>query len=237
MKILYYLYQPYKWLVFIPFFGVMTIILSTLSIITTILISQKTGRIWAVIWGKIMCFAAPVKVFVKGKENIAKKKSYLIIANHQTLWDILLIYGFLNIDFRFLMKKELRKAPFLGYCCEKAGHIYVDRKSPKAALQSLNEAKQKISNGTSVLIFPEGSRSKEKEMKQFKKGAFKLATEMELDILPVTVVDSYKILRKGFLNLVPGKTGLIIHQPVIIKNYNDDMEKLMNDAREILNNY
>jgi len=232
----YWLYQPYKWLIFMPLFGVATIICAILAATISIIISPKAGSIWGVIWGRFICFITPVRVFVKGKENIDKKKSYIIIANHQTLFDILLLYAFLGIDFKFIMKMELRKVPFLGYACYKVGHIYINRKSPKAALQSLNEAKQKLINGVSVLVFPEGTRSKQKEMLQFKKGAFKLATDLNLDILPVTVVDSYKILRKGVVNLLPGKVGIVVHPHIVVADFENDMEGLMGEARVILNN-
>lgn len=217
-----------------PLFCVSTIICASLAALFSIIISPKVGTVWGVIWGRVVNFIAPVSVFVKGKENISSKKSYIIIANHQTLWDILILYGFLGIDFKFLMKKELRKVPFLGYACHKVGHIYINRKSPKAALQSLNEAKQKLTNGVSVLVFPEGTRSKQKEMQQLKKGAFKLAIDLNLDILPVTVVDSYKVLRKGIINVLPGKAGLIIHPAIAVADYENDMERLMNESRIIL---
>jgi len=230
----YWLYQPYKWLIFIPLFGVATIICALLAATISIIISPKAGSIWGVVWGRVACLITPVKVFVKGKENIDKKKSYIIISNHQSLFDILLVYAFMGIDFKFLMKKELRKVPFLGYACYKVGHIYIDRKSPKAALQSLNEAKQKLTDGVSVMVFPEGTRSKQKEMQQFKKGAFKLATDLNLDILPVTIVDSYKILRTGFLNILPGKAGIVVHPHIVVADFENDMEGLMGEARRIL---
>jgi len=227
-------YQPYKWLIVIPLFGIFTIVFSFFSIISSILISSKAGNFWAFLWGRIVCYIVPIRVFKKGTENIDKKKSYVIIANHQTAIDILMLSGFLGIDFRWIMKKELYKVPFLGFACKKAGYIFIDRKSAKASLESLNEAKQKLVNGTSVMIFPEGTRSGKKEMLQFKRGAFKMAVDLELDILPVTVMNSYKILRKGVINLMPGRAGFVIHSPLAIARYGNDMERLMKDARIIL---
>jgi len=230
----YWIYQPYKWLFFLPFFVVLTIFCATFAAFFSIVISPKVGSFGGVMWGRIACLIAPVMAFVKGKENINKKKSYVIISNHQTLWDILLLYAFLGVDFKFIMKQELRKVPFLGYACYKVGHIYINRKSPKASLRSLNEAKQKLTNGVSVLVFPEGTRSKQKEIQQFKRGAFKVAMDLELDILPVTIVDSYKILRRGVVNVVPGRAGLVIHKPIAIEEFNNDMEKLMDESKKIL---
>ena len=223
----FWLYQPYKWLVFLPLFVVFSITCATLASLFSILISSRAGSFWGKSWGRIVCRITPVRIFVKGKKNVTKGKSYVIVANHQTIWDIFLLYGFLPIDFRWIMKKELRKVPFIGYACEKVGHIFIDRSSPKVALKSLNEAKRKLVNGTSVLVFPEGTRSGQPEMQPFKRGAFKLATDLELDILPVTVVNSYKILPAGIFSFLPAKAGLIIHPVINVSEYNGDMDELM----------
>jgi 1-acyl-sn-glycerol-3-phosphate acyltransferase len=176
----------------------------------------------------------PVQVFVSGKGNIASKKSYVIVANHQTGWDIFLLYGYLPIDFRWIMKKELRKLPFIGFASEKVGHIFIDRSSPREAMTSLEEAKRKLVNGNSVLIFPEGTRSNSQQMLPFKKGAFKLANELGLDILPVTIVNSCRIKRKGFLNMLPGKAGLVIHPMIRKEVFADDINGLIAHTREVI---
>jgi 1-acyl-sn-glycerol-3-phosphate acyltransferase len=133
------------------------------------------------------------------------------------------------------MKKELRKIPFIGYASEKVGHIFIDRSSPRTAVQSLEEAKRKLDNGISVVIFPEGTRSGQKEMRPFKKGAFRLAFELGFDILPITIIDSYKINRSGFFNLMPGRAGLIIHPPVNTHLFTDKLEDLVSYTREVIN--
>ena len=230
----YWLYQPYKWLLLMPLFIFFTLLFSTTSLISSLLISQKAGAFSACMWGRVICFITPLKIFIRGKENICKKHSYVIISNHQSAYDIFLLSGFLPINFRWIMKKELLKVPLLGFACKKAGFIFIDRKSPKAALKSIIEVKKKLVNGASVAVFPEGTRSQQKEMLPFKKGAFKFAFDLELDILPVTIVNSYKIMRKGFFNVVPGKTGLIVHKSIPIKDYNNDMDKLMTETRELL---
>ena len=101
-------------------------------------------------------------------------------------------------------------------------------------MQSLSEAKKKLVNGNSVLIFPEGTRSRNKEMRPFKKGAFKLAFELGLDILPVTIKESYNIKREGFMNIVPGRAGLVIHPMIDTASYNGDIDGLMAKTRDVL---
>jgi len=231
---LFWLYQPYKFLVFLPLMLVSSIVCATLAASFSLLVSPRAGSFFGSLWGRITCWITPVFVFIKGKENIKPQKSYVIVANHQTGWDIFLLYGFLPIDFKWVMKKELRKVPWIGYASEKVGHIFIDRSSPRAAKQSLEEAKQKLVNGNSVLMFPEGTRTGSKEMRTFKKGAFKLAIELGLDVLPVSIVNSYKIKRQGFLNIMPGKAGLIIHPMISTSDFGDDMEAFMAHTRKVL---
>jgi len=172
---------------------------------------------------------------VVGRENIDKEKSYVIIANHQSNYDIFALYGWLRVDFKWVMKQELRKVPFLGICCEKLGHIYIDRSNTKAALESIAAARKKIVNGTSVLFFPEGTRSKNRKLGRFKKGAFKMAVDVGLPILPVTITGTADILPPKTTNLVPGKVKMIIHKPISVSGYDDDnIQDLMKKAREII---
>lgn len=230
----YWLYQPYKWLVFLPLMLVASIVFALLSALLALVVSPRAGNYTGHCWARLACWLTPVLAFVKGKENIENRKSYIIVSNHQTGWDIFLLYGYLPIDFRWIMKKELRKVPFIGYASEKVGHVFIDRSSPRAAVKSLEEAKNKLVNGSSVVIFPEGTRSRGKQMRPFKKGAFKLAFELGLDILPVTIVNSYKIKRKGFFNIVPACAGLIIHPAIKTSAYQNNLESLMDDVRVVL---
>ena len=133
-------------------------------------------------------------VSVMGRNNITKNTSYVIVVNHQSYYDILLMYGWLNIDFKWVMKKELQKVPILGMACKKIGHLFIERTNSKEALVTLNEIKKKLVNGTSVVVFPEGTRSKDGNLKVFKRGAFKLAFDLKLPILPVTLVGTGNIL-------------------------------------------
>ncbi len=231
---LYWLYQPYKWLIFIPLMLVNSIFFATLAALFSLVVSPASGSFMGKCWARVTCWITPIRVFVTGNENIKKNKSYIIVSNHQTGFDIFLLYGYFPIDFRWIMKKELRKLPFIGFASEKVGHIFIDRSSPRAAMQSLSEAKKKLVNGNSVLIFPEGTRSRNKEMRPFKKGAFKLAFELGLDILPVTIKESYNIKREGFMNIVPGRAGLVIHPMIDTASYNGDIDGLMAKTRDVL---
>lgn len=235
-KLLTILYQPYKWIFLFPFMGINTLIFGILAIVFSLVFGQKVGSyVGGVLWSRLNGMLTPMFVHKEGVENIDKKQSYVIVANHQSAYDIFLAYGWIGIDFKWVMKKELRKIPGLGFGSEAVGHIFIDRSSSKAALESIKKAKERIVNGTSVLFFPEGTRSKDGEIGRFKKGAFHFAFELNLPILPVTIIGTNKILPSGTFNLLPGKARLIIHEPIDISEYSmDSISQLMEKTREVI---
>ncbi len=233
-KIYYLLYQPYKWLFFIPFLILNTLLFATIAVLIAF-VSPKKSSFIGVLWARVNSFFTPMFVEVLGKENIKENASYVIVPNHQSYYDVFLIYGWLGIDFKWVMKQEFRKVPGLGIACEKIGHIFLDRTNRKNAVQTLNKAKTELIDGTSVVIFPEGTRSKTKQLNPFKRGAFSLAFDLELSILPVTLIGTRDILPTDTFNILPGKVKMIIHKPVDIKKYKEeDVVKLMNDVKDII---
>jgi len=235
-KALIILYQPYKWLIFLPLAIILTLIFGFGAVIFSYFLKPKlTSKIFGVYWARTLIFLTPVFTRVKGKNNIVKGQSYVIIANHLSQYDIFLIYAWLGIDFKWVMKKELRKIPGLGAACERMEHIFIDRSTPIAALETINQAKKRIVNGTSVIFFPEGTRSKNGEMGEFRRGAFKMAFDLDLPVLPVTIKDTNKVLPPSSLNLIPGKIEMIIHKPINISAYSwNDVSILVNQTQEII---
>jgi len=235
-KVLHILYQPYKWLFFLPFLFLNTLFFGTIAVLVSIFINQKAGSYWGgAVWARLNSYLTPMLVTVYGRENIDKNTSYVIIPNHQSLYDIFVIYGWLGIDIKWVMKKELRKIPGLGIGSEKVGHIFIDRSNNKVALESLKKVKQNLVNGSSVVIFAEGTRSINGELGTFKRGAFKMAFDADLPILPITVIGTKNILPSNTFDIFPGTAKLFIHKPIDIKNYSEsEMNKLMTDVREII---
>ncbi len=235
-KFLILLYQPYKWLILFPLMGISTLIFGILAIIISLIFGQKIGSyVGGVLWSRLNGFLTPMFVKKSGKENIDKNQSYVIVANHISAYDIFLVYGWMGIDFKWVMKKELEKIPGLGFGSKAVGHIFIDRSSSKEAMKTIEEAKARIVNGTSVLFFPEGTRSKSGELGRFKKGAFNFAFDLNLPILPVTINGTNKILPSGTFNILPGKAELIIHPPIDLSKYSrENMNLLMEDTREII---
>ncbi|HDP80564.1 MAG TPA: 1-acyl-sn-glycerol-3-phosphate acyltransferase [Spirochaetes bacterium] len=235
-KIFRVLYEPYKWLVYIPLLVLSTMVFATLAVLLAIVagprISSLIGGTW---WSRFNSYVTPMLVSVAGRENVDRYQSYVITSNHQSHFDIFVLYGWLGIDFKWIMKMELRKVPFLGYACDKVGHIYIDRSNHEAALASINEAKKRIVDGTSVLFFPEGTRGAGETMGDFKKGAFIMAFDLDVPILPVTIINTRNILPPHTLRLFPGRVKMVIHPPVDIHRYGRErIEDLMKDVRSAI---
>jgi len=138
----------------------------------------------------------------------------VFVANHQSAFDIFLVYGFLNQNIKWMQKQSLRKIPFVGFASEKAGHVFVDNSNPKSRAASIKTAKEQIVDGVSMVIFPEGARTKSGEMGRFKRGAYHLAHDMNLPVVPLTINGAYNVLKRTGFNLNPGKMELVIHRPI-----------------------
>lgn len=235
-KLAHALYQPYKWLIFIPFLALSTLLIFPFALLAVMLFGPKTASaVFPPIWARINSMMTPMTVITHGKEHITPGQSYVVVANHQSHYDIFVLYGWLGMDIKWVMKMELRKVPVIGYICQKMEHIYIDRSNQKAAIESINRAKRKIVNGTSVIFFPEGTRSEDGKPGRFKKGAFRLAVDLGLPILPVTISGTHDILPKGTLDLFPGSVNMILHPPIPVSGYDpDNLEPLMKRTRDTI---
>ncbi len=235
-KFLYILYQPYKWLVFFPLFIVLTGLLVLIGILVLIVFddfaANRTTGVW---WARLSGYITPILVKVTGREHIQKKQSYIIVSNHQSMYDVLVLYGWLGVDLKWVIKKELRKVPLIGFAAEKGGNIFIDRTDPRTAYESLRQAREKIVNGTSIIILPEGTRSRSGELGEFKKGAFWLALQLKLPIVPVTIMNTGKILPPRTLKLFPGRAILKIHQPIDTAPYDESSyDALITRVRDVI---
>ena len=232
----WWLYQPYKYLVFAPLVGLVTASQATLALALSLVTSPRTAsRLSAVPWARILAFSAPMRVRVEGRENIDPQQSYVLVSNHQSQFDIFLLYGWLGVDFKWVMKQELRTVPGIGTACDRLGHIFIDRSNHAAAMATLDEAKKKIVNGTSVMFFPEGTRSRDGKLMRFKKGAFRMAVDLGLPILPLTVTGTRNVLPAGTSDLMPGSARLIIHPPIPVEGLTaTDCSHLSNQVREVI---
>lgn len=235
-KLLWLIYQPYKWLIFVPILGLSAAILSINAVFLATVVSPKAGSmVSGIMWSRLCSAITPMFVKTIGMEKINRKQSYVVVSNHQSHYDIFVVYGWLFMDIKWVMKKELRKVPFIGWACEKLEFIYVDRSDKQKAIESLNAAKERIVDGTCAFFFPEGTRSKDGEIGKFKKGAFKMALDLGVPILPITIKGTRKILPSGSFNLMPGKAQMIINDPIDVSGYNDsNLEELIAHTRDLI---
>ena len=226
------LYQVYKYLVFIPFLAVSTTFFGIMATILAILFGGRIASSMGIFWSRLNSFMTPMLVKVVGREKLDTKQSYVIVANHQSQFDIFVIYGWMPVDFRWVMKIQLRSVPFLGYSCYRIGHVFIDRSHPDKAKASINAARERIKGGTSIMFFPEGTRSMDGNLIEFKKGAFKFALDMGLPVLPVSIVGSRNVLPAKSMKLFPGRAKLVIHDPIDIGTYSEEtMDELVDAAR------
>jgi 1-acyl-sn-glycerol-3-phosphate acyltransferase len=214
-KYLVWPYQIYSWLIFVPYLGISTLFFGLLTIILVRTTNPRFASMFVgKLWTRLIAYMTPIFVKVEGRENIVPGQSYVIVSNHQSLYDIAVMYGWLDIDIRWVMKKELRKVPGLGPACAKIGHIFIDRTSFKKSLKAIYAAKDVLTDGTSVVFFPEGTRTETGELGEFKRGAFKIAYDFKLPILPITIVGTREILPSKSVLIAPGRVKMVIHPPV-----------------------
>lgn len=226
----------YQWIFLAPVFIILTLITAIIVIVFSPVFGNKYwGYYPPKWWSRLTCWLSLCSVKSSGHENLDKDTSYVFIANHQGAFDIFLIYGFLNHNIKWMQKIGLRKLPFVGKASEIAGHVFVDNSSIVSRRDSIVKAKEVIEEGVSIIMFPEGSRTKNGGLSPFRRGAYKVAIEMGLPIVPITINGPYDVMRVKTLTLNPGKLELSIHRPIPTANLNkEDIPTLMKQTEEII---
>ena len=236
-RIAFWLYQVYAWLLFIPFGLLFTLLSGWVTVLVSMIWSPRfASRHIAANWGRVLCWLTPVWVTVDGAENADPQKTYVVVCNHQSQYDIFLVYGWLNLDLKWVLKAELRKVPGIGIGCEKAGHIFVDRSNPERARNSVSDALGSVGDGVGVLFFAEGTRSPDGRLRPFKKGAFRVATSQNLPILPVTIIGTRDIQKPKSMMIFPGKVRMVIHPAIKLEDGEDaeSILELMSQTRSVI---
>ena len=227
------LYLAYQWLIAVPILVVLTAITAIVTIIMTAICGNHFwGYYPAHYWSRIVCAMLLVRVKVKGRENIDPHTSYVFVANHQGAFDIWAIYGYLNHDFKWLMKKELEKIFLVGYACKRAGHIFVDDTKISGIRETIEESEKQLRGGMSLVIFPEGSRTFDGRMIPFKRGAFMLASEFKLPPVPITIDGAFKAMPRTTYCATPTTITLTIHPPIYPGEKGFNTKVLMAQCRE-----
>jgi len=198
----------------IPAITVYTVVLGTLSIGSSLF--QSSGRFahWcARTWSRLILVTTGVAVDVSGLERLERDRAYVFVANHQSIYDIPIIFWSLPWQIRIIAKESLGRFPFLGWHLRRTGHMLVDRRRPdRSAI--FGRASALMKEGLSLIVFPEGTRSRDGRVAPFKGGSFYLALAAGLPVVPISVIGSRHVMLKGRLATYPGHVRLVVHEPI-----------------------
>jgi 1-acyl-sn-glycerol-3-phosphate acyltransferase len=221
--------------VWLGFWAALATIILCIFIIPAGLLSRTGNLAFSIskLWAYTMLAVSLVRTEIINKDKIMRRTSYIIISNHQSLYDIIALVTSLGIQFRWIIKKEILKVPIFGYGLYASRNIFIDRSNTASAIESINKGFDRLPKGVSVMVFAEGTRSPDGKIHEFKKGGFVTAVRRKIPILPVTVNGSRRIMPKGSLAMKPGKIQIVIGDPIDTSSYtNDTVQELIDKTRQ-----
>ena len=211
-------FPPFHWwrtvFFLIPAISLYTIVLGTLSLASSVFEKRGYFAHWcARTWSRLILVTTGVRVDVTGLEQLTPGKTYVFVSNHQSIYDIPILFWSLPYQLRIIAKESLGNFPFLGWHLRRTGHMLVDRRHPDRS-RIFGWASRLTSAGLSLIVFPEGTRSRDGRVARFKGGSFLLALEAGLPVVPLSVVGSRHVMLKGRLATYPGRVRLVVHEPI-----------------------
>jgi 1-acyl-sn-glycerol-3-phosphate acyltransferase len=209
--------KPWHWwrtvFFLIPAISLYTIVLGTISVLSTLVDrSGNFGHACARTWSRLILWTTGVQVRVDGLDRLDPARSYVFAANHQSIYDIPIVFASLPYQVRIISKASLGRIPFLGWHLQRTGHVLVDRS--KAGAGTVKKMARLVAKGHSLIVFPEGTRSSDGVVAPFKGGSFVIALDAGLPIVPLTIVGSRHVMFKGQLIVRPGAVSLVVHDPI-----------------------
>lgn len=223
-----YLYRIYQLFIALPVILVATIV-TAISVIIGCTIGN--GHFWGYYpgkwWSRVIIRVLLLPVKVEGREHLDPKQSYVFVSNHQGAFDIFLIYGYLSRNFKWMMKRQLRNIPLVGKACEASHQIFVDKRGPSKIKETYDKARATLRDGMSVMVFPEGARTFTGHMGVFRRGAFMLADEIQLPVVPLTINGSFNVMprMRDMKWVLWHPLKLTIHHPIPPKGKGQEAEK------------
>lgn len=209
----------------IPAVSLYTIVLGTFSLLSTLV--DRTGDLGhgcARAWAWLILKTTGVRVRVAGLEHLDRSRSYVFAANHQSIYDIPIVFTSFPMQLRIVAKESLGRIPFLGWHLHRTGHLLVDRRNPGPDIVA--KMKRLVSEAHSLIVFPEGTRSVDGTMGAFKKGPFLVAIDAQLPVVPVSIRGSRHIMKKGRLMVCPGDVAITIHPPISTSGVTRDQARV-----------
>jgi 1-acyl-sn-glycerol-3-phosphate acyltransferase len=222
-------------IVLAPFAAALTALFGTLAVAGALIDrSGRTTREIGGAWSRGLLRLAHVKVAVSGLEHVPAGPA-VYAANHASALDILVVFGHLPVDFRIVYKRSLSLLPLIGWAIWLGGHVPIDRRNAFRARRSLDLAARRIRGGTSVVVFPEGTRSPDGAVRRFKRGSFSLAIDAGVPVVPVSLVGVKSVVPKGFASIRPGRLQVVLAAPVPVAGRRpEDAEALAEEVRRIV---
>jgi 1-acyl-sn-glycerol-3-phosphate acyltransferase len=189
--------------------------LSIIALVSTPI--DRSGRTFHAMsryWAKVILWLFGIKVRTRGTENIEPERRYVYISNHASMFDIPAVVTGIPDDIRFVLKKELTRIPIWGWALKYGHYIVIDRGKARDAIKSLEEAAMRMRQGASVILFAEGTRTRDGKLQPFKRGAISLAVKAGIPVIPVTINNTFKILPKGSWHVKPTDIELVLEKPI-----------------------
>jgi len=187
-------------------------------------------------WARTILWAAGARVILEGTENLRTDAPQIVVSNHQSWFDVFALGAALPVRYRFVAKQELGDIPVFGRAWKSCGHVSVDRGNREAAIEALDQAWREIhQDKLTMILFPEGTRSPDGRLKNFKKGAFVLAVQGQVPIVPVAVVGSRAVMGKGDLRVRSGEIRIRIGMPIEVEGATiRDRNRLLKESWEAI---
>ena len=198
------------------FAAVFSAFAASVILVAMLLLRSERVYFWLVkFWARVVLGSCGVRITVEGADHVDFSRSHIFVANHGSLFDIPAVVAGIDDDIRIIYKKELERIPFFGWGLNISNvYIPIRREKGQEAMQTIEEARKRISRGGSILMFAEGTRTSDGKLQQFKRGPFTLASRAGVPVVPLTINGSYKILRKGSFRIHPGTITLVLGKPV-----------------------
>ena len=207
---------------------------AVLSMLVTL--DTSTSLWWARrIWSPGLLRLGGVTLEISGQENVDPSRPMIYASNHQSAADIPALFVSIPLDFRYVCKSQLKWVPFIGWYLMAAKYIFVDRSNRASAIASLEKGGAMIRNGINIVVYPEGTRSRDGSVLPFKKGPFALALKARVPVVPVTIEGAQKLMPKGSWRVIPNKVKVRIGKPIDTTGYGEEeRERLANDVRRVV---
>ncbi|HEY3884285.1 MAG TPA: lysophospholipid acyltransferase family protein [Vicinamibacterales bacterium] len=220
--------------VLIPAISLYTVVLGTMSLASTLLdpsgqFAHRCARAWS--W--LILKTSGVKVRVTGLEHLDASRSYVFAANHQSIYDIPVVFASLPFQLRIIAKASLGRIPFLGWHLHRAGHLLIDRSNPGAGV--VKRMARLVGARQSLIVFPEGTRSVDGEVGRFKGGSFVIALDAAVPVVPISICGSRHVMTKGRLTVYPGEVFVTVHRAIETSNIpRDGVRALTDQVRAVI---